>query len=148
MRAALGSFDVRMVDNAGYASGLASSLKTGIAALPQDAAGALVALGDMPEVTSGHIDMLLQAFVREHGNAIDPAITIPTLPEFAPVTTGQMLATVKIIPFAAAGPLAERDAPTADSGGVIGLHSFHPRRARAVKTVVPDLKQARLVTHC
>ncbi|MFC3725959.1 NTP transferase domain-containing protein [Neoaquamicrobium sediminum] len=70
VRAALGSFDVRMVDNAGYASGLASSLKTGIAALPQDAAGALVALGDMPEVTSAHIDMLLKAFVREHGNAI------------------------------------------------------------------------------
>ena len=70
VRAALGSFDVRMVDNAGYASGLASSLKTGIAALPQDAAGALVALGDMPEVTSAHIDMLLKAFVREHGKAI------------------------------------------------------------------------------
>ena len=33
-------------------------------------------------------------------NRVDPAITIATLAEYAPVEKGQMVATVKIIPFA------------------------------------------------
>src|SRR5690606_30881210 len=70
IRSVLEGLDLRIAYNADHATGLASSLKTGIAALPQDVAGALVTLGDMPEVTSAHIDRLVQAFVREHGNAI------------------------------------------------------------------------------
>ena len=60
-------------------------------------------------------------------NAIDPAITIATLPEFAPVSAGQMLATVKIIPFAVAGTLVERAAEkrNVDLSGL-------PRATRAV----------------
>src|SRR5262249_34643275 len=33
-------------------------------------------------------------------NRVDPAITLATLPAFAPVVAGKMIATVKIIPFA------------------------------------------------
>src|SRR5688572_30797762 len=36
-------------------------------------------------------------------NRIDEAITLATLPAFKPVVAGEMIATVKIIPFAVAG---------------------------------------------
>jgi molybdenum cofactor cytidylyltransferase len=41
---------LRIVHAADYAGGMAHSLRAGIAALPQDAAGAFVFLGDMPRV--------------------------------------------------------------------------------------------------
>ena len=44
------------------AEGLASSLKAGVAALPESAAGALILLGDMPAVTPALIDRLIAAF--------------------------------------------------------------------------------------
>ncbi len=62
VEAALDGLGLRFVHNAHYRDGLASSLKTGIRALPGDAAGALVLLGDMPAVTSALIDRLIAAF--------------------------------------------------------------------------------------
>ncbi|WP_119391126.1 NTP transferase domain-containing protein [Taklimakanibacter lacteus] len=62
VEAALQGLDVRFVHNPAYASGLASSLKAGLAAVPQDAEGAVVALGDMPLVSAQHIDRLISAF--------------------------------------------------------------------------------------
>ena len=44
---------MKFVRNPDFATGLASSLKAGIAALPADVAGALIVLGDMPGVTTG-----------------------------------------------------------------------------------------------
>jgi molybdenum cofactor cytidylyltransferase len=54
------------VNNPDYAEGLGSSLKTGIAAVPADADGAIVCLGDMPQVDSQLIDKLIAAFDPEH----------------------------------------------------------------------------------
>lgn len=68
IRGALAGLPVRFVDNPAFASGLAGSLKTGIAALPQSAGGALILLGDMPEIESGDIDRLIAAF-ESSGNA-------------------------------------------------------------------------------
>jgi molybdenum cofactor cytidylyltransferase len=53
---------VRLVENPDYASGLASSLKAGFAALPHDAAGAVILLADMPLVSADVIDRLVAAF--------------------------------------------------------------------------------------
>ena len=39
-------------------------------------------------------------------NRIDEAVTLATLPAYKPVVDGEMIATVKIIPFAVAGPRA------------------------------------------
>jgi molybdenum cofactor cytidylyltransferase len=50
------------VNNPGYALGLSSSLKTGIANLPEHIDGALICLGDMPFVTSDEIDQVIDAF--------------------------------------------------------------------------------------
>ena len=41
---------VRFVHNPDYADGLGTSLKAGIAAVPEEADGAIVCLGDMPQV--------------------------------------------------------------------------------------------------
>lgn len=68
--AALCGSGVRVVGNPDYRTGLASSLKTGIAVLPADTAGALIALGDMPHITTADINLLVDAFVRAEGNAI------------------------------------------------------------------------------
>ncbi len=46
-------------------------------------------------------------------NRIDEAVTLATLPAFKPVVEGEMVATVKIIPFAVAG--AARDAAVSGS---------------------------------
>ena len=50
------------IHNPDYASGLASSLKAGIAALPAEADGVVVALGDMPLIEPRHIAKLIAAF--------------------------------------------------------------------------------------
>src|SRR5262249_7736818 len=52
----LGGLSVRLVHNADYAQGLGTSLRTGIAAVPADADGAIVCLGDMPQVDAALID--------------------------------------------------------------------------------------------
>ena len=50
VEAALKDLPVRLVRNPDYAEGLGTSLKTGIAAVPENADGAIVCLGDMPQV--------------------------------------------------------------------------------------------------
>ena len=67
VEAALEGLPVRIVHNPDYAEGLGTSLKAGIAAVPAEADGAIVCLGDMPQVTSPLIDKLLAAFDPERG---------------------------------------------------------------------------------
>jgi molybdenum cofactor cytidylyltransferase len=62
VEAALAGLPVVLANNAGFAAGLASSLKVGVAALPSGVAGALVLLGDMPEVETTTLDRLIDAF--------------------------------------------------------------------------------------
>jgi molybdenum cofactor cytidylyltransferase len=67
---ALGGRPVRYVHAPDYAQGLAESLKTGIAAVPPECAGAIVCLGDMPLVTGRMIDRLLAMYDPEEGRSI------------------------------------------------------------------------------
>lgn len=60
--AALQGLDVRLIHNPRFADGLATSLSAGLAALPPDTDGVLVALGDMPQVTTATLDALIAAF--------------------------------------------------------------------------------------
>ena len=73
--AALAGLDVTLVHNPDFASGLASSVRVGLAALPEAAAGVVVSLGDMPNVTPQVIDRLAQVFA-EQGEA---KAVVPTL---------------------------------------------------------------------
>jgi len=62
VEAALAGLDVEYAHNPEYSSGLASSLRVGLAAMPTDVAGALVLLGDMPWIDARLIDALIDGF--------------------------------------------------------------------------------------
>ncbi|MEQ8610975.1 MAG: molybdopterin-binding/glycosyltransferase family 2 protein, partial [Parvibaculum sp.] len=70
VRAALSGHDVSFVHNPDYADGLSTSLRTGLATLPEDIDGALVCLGDMPDIRSAHLEKLISAFDPEEGRTI------------------------------------------------------------------------------
>jgi molybdenum cofactor cytidylyltransferase len=72
IEAALAGLDVTTVHNCDHASGLAGSLKTGLAALPPDADAFVVCLGDMPLIEPDHIDSLIAAF-----DAVSRPICVP-----------------------------------------------------------------------
>ena len=63
--ATLGGLAVTIVANPDYAAGLATSLKTGIGALPEGCDGALIVLGDMPKLTAQHLNVLISAFTPD-----------------------------------------------------------------------------------
>lgn len=67
VEAALADLPVRFVHNADYVRGLGTSLKAGIAAVPEEVDGAVVCLGDMPQVDAALIDKLIAAFDPERG---------------------------------------------------------------------------------
>ena len=75
VEAALAGLPVKFVHNPLFADGLGTSLKAGIAALPADADGAIVCLGDMPQVDAGLIDRLIGAFDPDHG----ALVVVPTI---------------------------------------------------------------------
>jgi molybdenum cofactor cytidylyltransferase len=70
VRAALAGLDLGFIANPDYRAGLSTSLEAGIAAVPAAAEGALVLLGDMPRITAGHIDRLIDAFAAGQGRCI------------------------------------------------------------------------------
>jgi molybdenum cofactor cytidylyltransferase len=61
---------VKFVRNPDFAAGLASSVKAGIAAVPGNADGAVVCLGDMPLIDAHLIDRLIEAFAPDRGHLI------------------------------------------------------------------------------
>jgi molybdenum cofactor cytidylyltransferase len=67
---ALAGLDVKFVRNPDFAQGLASSVKAGVAAVADDADGAVICLGDMPMISAALIDRLIEAFAPDRGNLI------------------------------------------------------------------------------
>jgi len=71
----LAGLPVTVVHNRDFADGLSTSLRAGIKAVPPDADGAIVTLGDMPQVRAKLIDRLIAAFDPERG----ALVVIPTI---------------------------------------------------------------------
>jgi molybdenum cofactor cytidylyltransferase len=71
---ALAGLPVHLVHNPDFADGLGGSLRAGIAAVPADADGAVVCLGDMPQVDAALIDQLIAAFDPDRG----ALVVVPT----------------------------------------------------------------------
>jgi molybdenum cofactor cytidylyltransferase len=69
-------------------------------------------------------------------NRIDEAITLATLPAFAVVEPGEMVATVKIIPYAAPGPAV---AQASSAGALVAVHPFRLKRVAVISTLLPGL---------
>ena len=74
-------------------------------------------------------------------NRVDEAITLATLPAFKPVVAGEMIATVKIIPFAV--PAAHRDAVLAAARGrpPIRIAPYKLRKIGVISTTLPGLAE-------
>jgi molybdenum cofactor cytidylyltransferase len=66
----LASRAVRFAHAEDYAEGLSASLKAGLRAVPPEAEGVMICLGDMPLVSGEMLDRLMGAFDPEEGRAI------------------------------------------------------------------------------
>ncbi len=71
---ALAGLRVSFVHNPDFAGGLSTSLKAGIKAVPAEADGTLVTLGDMPQVSAALLDRLIATFDPERG----ALVVVPT----------------------------------------------------------------------
>jgi molybdenum cofactor cytidylyltransferase len=74
IEAALKGLDVQFVHNRDFRDGLSGSLKAGIAAVPQSADGALVLLGDMPQVDTNTLNRMIAAFSPADNRTICVAV--------------------------------------------------------------------------
>lgn len=73
-------------------------------------------------------------------NRIDPGITLATLPRFAAVEAGRMVATVKIIPFAVPEAAVAAAKAALDETPPVRVAPFRPMRVGVVSTLLPSLK--------
>ncbi len=92
----------------------------------------LASVAGLVRIEAGAIDAV---------NAVDEAITLATLPPWRPVVPGDMIATVKIIPFAVPASLLER-ALDAAVPGAVAVAPFRPLRVGVASTILPGLKPA------
>lgn len=76
-------------------------------------------------------------------NEIHEAITIATLPDYARVHAGTLLATIKIIPYAAAQNSVVQAVKTVQSG-TLTLHPMRLKTARLILTETPNFKNSLL----
>jgi molybdenum cofactor cytidylyltransferase len=78
-------------------------------------------------------------------NSIDESITIATVPPFAVVGAGSMVATVKVIPFAVSADLVSRvRARAGATQSVLRVAPFTPKRVGLVLTTLPGMSDVPL----
>ncbi|SLN76893.1 NTP transferase domain-containing protein [Oceanibacterium hippocampi] len=77
-------------------------------------------------------------------NQIDEAVTVATLAPYARVEAGRMIATIKIIPFAAARRTLDAWRTMAGVAGMVRVAAFAPRRVALVMTRFEATKDAML----
>lgn len=73
-------------------------------------------------------------------NAVDETVTLATLPPFTRVTPRQMLATVKIIPFAAPRAAVEAAEALLAAGPAVSVAPFATKRVALISTSLPSTK--------
>ncbi len=72
-------------------------------------------------------------------NAVDPAITLATLPDWTRTQARQMVATCKIIPYAAPGKSVGAAEGALGAGPALRLHAFGARAVAIILTRTPGL---------
>jgi molybdenum cofactor cytidylyltransferase len=82
---------------------------------------------------------IIGATTIDQVNAVDEAITVATLPRYRAVADGDMVATVKIIPFATQSPTLEAALAAAQTAAV-SVQPFKPMQFGVVSTTLPGLK--------
>ena len=84
--------------------------------------------------------LLVEAERIDAINGLDEAITVATLPAYKPVVAGEMIGTVKIIPYGVARGLVERAMKEAARGDPISVAPFRLGRVGVVSTLTPGFK--------
>lgn len=85
--------------------------------------------------------LVVDAPAIDRMNAVDEAVTVATLHAYKPVVAGEMVGTVKIIPYAVAG--AVLDAAVAIAAGAaqaLRIAPYRISRVGAISTLAPGLK--------
>ena len=76
-------------------------------------------------------------------NSVDEALTLGTLPDYAVVAPRDLVATIKIIPFAVPGTmLIVAEAVARQGGPVLTLHPFRALKVGLVASELPGLKES------
>ena len=83
---------------------------------------------------------IIDADAIDRLNAVDEAITAATLPPHRAVADGDMIGTVKIIPFAVPGSTLKAALEALGSTGAISVKPFRPMGIAVVSTMLPGLK--------
>jgi molybdenum cofactor cytidylyltransferase len=86
--------------------------------------------------------LVIDAEAVDAFNRVDPGITLATLPRFAAVEAGRMVATVKIIPFAVPEPAVRAAMAALAARPPVSVAAFHPSRVGVVSTLLPSLKRS------
>jgi molybdenum cofactor cytidylyltransferase len=73
-------------------------------------------------------------------NSIDEAVTFATLPDYRAVERGEMVATVKIIPFAVSGAMIDKAIEAFHAKPLVEVKPFRKLKIAAISTLLPGLK--------
>jgi molybdenum cofactor cytidylyltransferase len=84
--------------------------------------------------------LVVDASLVDRFNTVDEAVTVATLPAWKTVEPGEMIGTVKIIPFAVPKPVVEAAEATVFGRGPIRVAAFLPLRVAVVSTLLSGLK--------
>ena len=149
----LSTADVGAIASAGIVTVMVAQLEADD--IPEDQAAALIAAAvagansDVAAPFTGRANIYAKAsglLVYDLAlllalNSIDESLTIAALPGFARVAPGDMLATIKVIPFAVPAPVLDQaETLLAKSPRLISVHQFKPKRAGLVLTRFPSTK--------
>jgi molybdenum cofactor cytidylyltransferase len=85
---------------------------------------------------------VIDASAIDRVNAIDEDVTVATVPLYRAVAVGDMVATVKIIPFAIPGSTLKAALAAAGEKPSLAVQPFRPMRIGVVSTTLPHLKPA------
>ena len=72
-------------------------------------------------------------------NGVDESVTVATLPAYKPVVEGEMVGTVKIIPYAVPGRILD-EAVAASRRGALDVAPYRLTRVGAISTIAAGLK--------
>jgi molybdenum cofactor cytidylyltransferase len=154
----LSAEDVEKLKTAGATTIVAARLESGDIHEDQAAESvAKVLAGEGIEVTAPFTGRC-NHFAREAGvavidqtrvdalNELDESVTVATLPPYARVTPRQMVATVKIIPYAAPRAAVDRaiEVAKASNRPMVSVAPFKPMRAGLVQTKLPGTRDKAL----
>ena len=116
---------------------LATPLVSPLIARSRAATGRVNLSAEVPGLLRVHTGMIDQL------NAIDEALTIGTLPDYAVVARKDLVATIKIIPFSVPGTvLTVAETLARQHGPPMTLHPFQHLRVGLVATELPGLKDS------